>query len=119
MALADDNTLDQSDKDLNVYGFMMQMVQEKHGDVDADSLDQEAAQLYELFGDVLLSYFEPQLPAEQKAQFDQLIAAEESSDNLMQFLVENISDLEQQILQVLVNFRSDYLADKLSAAQPV
>lgn len=105
-----------TEKDPNVYSFMMQLVQEKHGDdSEYDFLQSEASRLYDMFGDVLLSYFEPQLNEEQKVQFDQLIEANEGQDALMNYLVENIGDLEQQIIQVLVSFRTDYLQGKLEA----
>jgi hypothetical protein len=105
-----------TEKDPNVYSFMMQLVQEKHGDdSEYDFLQSEAGRLYDMFGDVLLSYFEPQLNEDQKVQFDQLIEANEGQDALMNYLVENIGDLEQQIIQVLVSFRTDYLQGKLEA----
>jgi hypothetical protein len=104
------------EKDQNVYSFMMQIVQEKHGDdIDMDILNSEADILYDIFGDVLLQYFEPQLNAEQKQQFDKYVEAGEDQDNLLNFLVEVIPDLEQQIIQVLVKFRTDYLSGKLEA----
>lgn len=104
------------DKDQNVYSFMMQLVQEKHGDdVEIDFLNSEADRLYELFGDVLLTYFEPQLNEDQKVQFDQLIENNEDQEALLGFLMENIGDLEEQIIQVLIKFRGDYVAGKLEA----
>jgi hypothetical protein len=116
--VAGDQQLDQQgeQKDQNVFSFMMQLVQEKHGDeIEFDFLQREAEQLYELFGDSLLSYFEPQLSPDQKQQFDQLIESEEDQEVLLNFLMENISDLEQQIVQMLVSFRGDYLAGKFQA----
>ncbi len=113
----DQNTSGQTEeKDQNVYSFMMQIVQEKHGDdIDMDILNSEADILYDIFGDVLLQYFEPQLDAEQKQQFDKYVEAGEDQENLLNFLVEAIPDLEQQIIQVLVKFRTDYLSGKLEA----
>jgi len=100
-------------KDQNVYSFMMQVIQEKYGDeVEIDVLNSEADRLYELFGDILLSYFEPQLSPEQKEQFDQLISTNANQDQLLNFLIENIGNLEEQIVQALVNFRIDYIAGK-------
>jgi hypothetical protein len=102
------------EKDQNVYSFMMQLVQEKEGDeVDYDYLTEEADRLYDIFGDVLLAYFEPQLSGEQKQQFDQLIENGEDQDILMGYLVENIDDLEAKIIQVLASFRNDYLNDNM------
>lgn len=102
------------EKDQNVYSFMMQLVQEKHGDeVEISFLNSESDRLYDLFGDVLLTYFEPQLAPEQKQQFDQLIENNENQDTLMQFLIENIGNLEQQIMQILINFRTDYILGRL------
>lgn len=100
-------------RDQNVYSFMMQLVQEKHGDdTDYDYLEAEAGRLYDLFGDVLLNYFEPQLSEDQKVQFDQLIEAGGEGDTLMNFLTEGISNLEEQIVDVLIKFREDYVEGK-------
>jgi hypothetical protein len=102
------------DKDQNVYSFMMQLVQEKLGDdTDYETLTAEADRLYDIFGDVLLAYFEPKLDNEQKQQFDQLIENGEDQDILMSFLVENIDNLESRIIEVLVAFRADYLNDNM------
>lgn len=110
-------TLDNSKtdmKDQNVYSFMMQLVQEKHGDdVDAAFLADEAEILYEIFGDMLLIYFEPQLKEEQKRQFDEMVEMNSDQDDLLSFLIENISDLEDQIVNLLVKFRTDYLSGKM------
>jgi hypothetical protein len=38
-----------------------------------------------------------------------MIAANKTQDDLMNFLIESISDLEEQIMQVLVQFREEYL----------
>lgn len=97
-------------KDQNVLAFMIQLVQEKFSDdVDAEFLNQEANRLYDLFGNNLVSYFEPMLTEEQKQSFDQLVEQASDQDVLLNFLVENIPNLEQQILQVLVAFRANYL----------
>lgn len=111
---ADQN--DQSDqKDQNVLSFMMQLVQEKHGeDVEMDFLNQEANRLYDSFGDQLVNYFEPMLTEEQKQQFDQLVDQAADQDGLLNFLVQSIPDLENQIMNVLVDYRSKYLADTQS-----
>lgn len=101
-------------KDQNVYSFMMQLVQEKQGDdLDNAALSGEADQLYDLFGDLLLTYFEPQLSEEQKKQFDEMIEMDSDQDDLLSFLIENIADLEEQIVNLLVKFRSDYLSGAL------
>lgn len=98
-------------KDQNVVSFMMQLVQEKYGDeIDIEFLNQESDRLYDLFGDNLVSYFEPMLSEEQKLQFDGLVANSAQQDELLDFLIKNIPNLEQQILQVLVDFRNDYLS---------
>ena len=97
-------------RDQNVLSFMMQLVQEKHGDdIQIDFLNSESDRLYNIFGDKLVSFFEPQLSEEQKKSFDQMIAANKTQDDLMNFLIESISDLEEQIMQVLVQFREEYL----------
>ncbi|MEI7578853.1 MAG: hypothetical protein WCJ58_02305 [bacterium] len=98
-------------KDQNVLSFMMQLVQERYGDeVELDFLNQEADRLYDIFGNNLVGYFEPMLSEEQKKSFDQLVAMKGSQEQLLQFLIEAIPNLEQQILQVLVDFRADYLS---------
>lgn len=97
-------------KDQNVVSFMMQLVQEKYGDeVDGNFLTQESDRLYDIFGNSLVDYFEPMLSEDQKSQFDGLVANSAKQEELLEFLVNNIPNLEQQILQVLVDFRNDYL----------
>ena len=100
-------------KDQNVMSFMMQLVQERYGDeMEMDFLSQEADRLYDLFGNNLVNYFEPMLSEEQKQQFDALVASSSEQDKLLECLITNIPNLEQQILQVLVDFRTEYLAAK-------
>jgi hypothetical protein len=102
--------MDLAQKDPNVMTFMMQMVQEKHGDnVDNNFLQQEADKLYEEFGDRLVNYFEPMLTDEQKGQFDQLVGQGVDQDKLLEFLVGAIENLEQRILEVLMQFKNEYL----------
>lgn len=97
-------------KDQNVLSFMMQLVQEKYGDdVDISFLNQESDKLYNQFGDNLVSYFEPQLSDDRKKQFDELISAGSDQSNMLNFLIESIPNLEEQIMNVLVKFREDYL----------
>ncbi|KXK09595.1 MAG: hypothetical protein QY330_02025 [Candidatus Dojkabacteria bacterium] len=104
------NSNNSDPKDQNVLSFMMQLVQEKHGDdIDMDFLNQESSRLYDIFGDNLVDYFEPMLTAEQKGEFDKLVEKGAAQDGLLNYLVESIPDLENQILQVLVQFRNDYL----------
>lgn len=103
--------MDLTQKDPNVMTFMMQMVQEKHGDsVDSNFLQQEADKLYEEFGDRLVSYFEPMLTDEQKVQFDELVGQEAGQDKLLEFLIGAIENLEQKILDVLMQFKNEYLS---------
>jgi len=100
-------------KDQNVLSFMMQLVQEKYGDeIEIAFLNQEADRLYEMFGNNLVDYFEPMLSEEQKREFDNLVATSPEQEKLLEFLISNIPNLEQQILQVLVDFRNQYLNDK-------
>lgn len=100
-------------KDQNVLSFMMQLVQEKYGDeIEIDFLNQEADRLYDMFGNNLVDYFEPMLSEEQKREFDNLVATSPEQEKLLEFLISNIPNLEQQILQVLVDFRNQYLNDK-------
>lgn len=102
-------------KDQNVLSFMMQLVQEKYGDeIDIEFLNQESDRLYDMFGNNLVDYFEPMLSEEQKMQFDQLVATSPEQEKLLEFLISNIPNLEQQILQVLVNFRNEYLSSPQS-----
>ncbi|KXK26613.1 MAG: hypothetical protein TR69_WS6001000620 [candidate division WS6 bacterium OLB20] len=95
---------------------MMQLVQEKFGDdTDIDFLNQEAGRLYDIFGDNLVDYFEPMLTEGQKEEFDKLVDQGANQDNLLNYLVDNIPDLETQILQVLVQFREQYLRQQQEA----
>ena len=41
---------------------------------------------------------------------DQLVAAKNDQEKLLEYLIQAIPNLEQQILQVLVDFRNDYLS---------
>lgn len=98
-------------KDPNVMAFMMQMVQEKHGnEVESKFLEEESNKLYEEFGNNLVNYFEPMLTDDQKTQFDQLVQQGSSQDKLLEFLVGAIENLEQKILQVLAQFKNKYMA---------
>lgn len=98
-------------KDQNVLSFMMQLVQERYGDeIEIEFLNQEADRLYDEFGNNLVNYFEPMLSEEQKQSFDQLVASSSDQEKLLEFLIANIPNLEQQILQVLVDFRAAYLS---------
>jgi len=100
----------QQPKDQNVLTFMMSLVQEKYGDdVDMGFLNTEANRLYDIFGDQLVGYFEPMLTDEQKHDFDQLVNVKSNQDQLLNFLVQAIPDLEGKILQVLVSFKTEYL----------
>jgi len=98
-------------RDQNVLAFMMQLVQEKHGaDTDIEFLNQEANRLYDTFGDELVSYFEPMLSDENKKQFDALVERSTDQEELLNFLIQSIPELEKQIMNVLVQFRTKYLA---------
>lgn len=100
-------------KDQNVVSFMMQLIQEKHGDeVDINFLNQEADKLYNQFGDQLVTYFEPQLTPEQRESFDKMVSGGSDQDKMLDFLIDAIPTLEEQIMDVLVKFRADYLAQK-------
>jgi hypothetical protein len=108
------NDTSAADKDPNVYSFLMQLVQEKHGDeIDAQFLQEEADRLYDIFGDLLLTYFEPQLDDQQRAQFDEMVNMNSDQDDLLGFLTENINDLEEQIVALLVKFRQDYISGNM------
>lgn len=98
-------------KDPNVLAFMMQIVQEKHGDnIDSNFLEEEANRLYDEFGDNLVNYFEPMLSEEQKQQFDQLVSQGVGQDVLLEFLIGAIENLEQKIIGVLGQFKNKYMA---------
>lgn len=103
----------QAPKDQNVLSFMLQMVQERYGPTATpEFLTQESNRLYDLFGDNLVGYFEPMLTEEQKQQFDQMVQQNVAQDQLLQFLITAIPNLEQQIMTVLMQFKSDYIAAK-------
>lgn len=102
--------MDNEPKDQNVLTFMMELVQQKHGDdVEIDFLNNEAEKLYNLFGDTLVSYFEPMLTEDQKQQFDNLIETNADQEEVLAFLMSSINDLDLKIQQVLLNFRNSYL----------
>jgi len=97
-------------KDQNVLSFMMQLVQEKHGDdIEINFLNEESEKLYNEFGDKLVSYFEPQLSEDKKGEFDKLISTGSDQDKMLNFLIESIPDLEEQIMEVLIQYRAEYL----------
>lgn len=101
----------QQPKDQNVLSFMMQLVQQKFGDdIEIEQLNQEANNLYDEFGDRLVEYFEPLLTDEQKDQFNSLIDRGVGQDEILDFLMTSIPDLDVKIQQVLFNFRDNYLA---------
>jgi len=103
--------MDLNQKDPNVMSFMMQMVQEKHGDsVDSKFLEEESSKLYDEFGDRLVSYFEPMLTEEQKTDFDKLVGQNSGQDKLLEFLVGAIENLEQRILETLMQFKNEYVS---------
>jgi hypothetical protein len=103
--------MDLTQKDPNVMSFMMQVVQEKHGDnVDSKFLKEEASKLYDEFGDKLVSYFEPMLSEEQKTQFDQLVQQGVDQNKLLEFLIGAIENLEQKILDTLMQFKQEYMS---------
>jgi len=111
------NDVNNENKDQNVLSFMMQLVQEKYGDdIEIDFLNQESNKLYDLFGNNLVRYFEPMLDETQKEQFDKMVKEQTNQDALLAFLIQAIPDLENKIMQVLVSFRSQYLA--LQEKQP-
>ena len=100
----------QQPRDPNVLSFMVQLVQQKHGaNAQPNFLETESSRLYELFGDKLVGYFEPLLSQEQKVQFDQMVQSGQQQDQLLNFLIGAIPNLEQQILGILMKFKDDYL----------
>jgi hypothetical protein len=102
--------MDNEPKDQNVLTFMMDLVQQKHGDdIEIDFLNSEADKLYNQFGDMLVSYFEPMLTEEQKQQFDQLIESNADQEQVLEFLMSSITELDLKIQQVLLSFRNSYL----------
>lgn len=102
--------MDQVQKDPYVMAFMMQIVQEKHGDlIDSKFLEQEASRLYEEFGDKLVSYFEPMLTEEQSLQFDNLVKGGADQSILVNFLMNSIENLQERIQEVLIQFKNDYI----------
>ncbi|MFC1780191.1 hypothetical protein ACFLY9_00640 [Patescibacteria group bacterium] len=103
--------MDLNQKDPNVMSFMMQVVQEKHGDsVDSKFLEEESSKLYDQFGDKLVDYFEPMLTEEQKVQFDKLVKEGADQNKLLEFLIGSIENLEQKILDTLMQFKTEYLS---------
>jgi len=104
-----------SDQDQNVLSYMMQIVQEKHGEnVAYDFLQSESEKIYELFGNRLFDYFEPMLSAEQKEEFDKLVEEFADQDKLMSFLVDSIPNIEEKIMLTLEKFKEDYLQGNIN-----
>ncbi len=102
-----------SNKDQNVLSFMVQLVQERYGDdTEINFLNQEADRLYDIFGNNLVSYFEPMLSDNQKIKFDEMVKQGGDQEKLLAFLVESIPDLENKIMQVLIAFRNAYLTEQ-------
>ncbi len=103
---------DKPERDQNVLSFMMQLVQQKHGDdIDMDFLNSESEKLYDEFGNALVDYFEPLLNDQQKLQFDKLIDQNrgEDQESVLNFLMGAIPNLDQKIQQVLVMYKNKYL----------
>lgn len=109
----------QPERDQNVFSFMLQLVQEKFGDdTDLNFQNQEAGRLYDLFGNNLVSYFEPMLSEQQRVQFDNLYKQGNDNQALLGFLTQAIPDLEMKIMQILVAFRNAYLSQPVANQQP-
>jgi hypothetical protein len=105
-------------RDQNVFSFMLQLVQERYGDdTDLDFQNKEAERLYDVFGNNLVSYFEPMLSEQQKQQFDALYKQGGNNESLLGFLTQSIPDLEMKIMQVLVSFRNAYLNEGRQPSQ--
>jgi len=103
---------DQVQKDPNVFSFMMEMVQKKHGDeVSADFLTVEANRLYDGFGDALVDFFEPLMTDEQKHEFDRIVENGGDQNPVLEFLMRSIPSLDDKIKKVLVLYRNTYLKD--------
>jgi hypothetical protein len=101
-------------RDQNVMSFMMQLVQEKFGDdVELNFMNQESERLYNLFGNNLVSFFEPMLTDEQKTQFSALYSQNSDQEALLAFLIQSIPDLEMKMLQILVDFKNAYLTNRI------
>lgn len=98
------------ERDQNVMSFMMQLIQQKHGDdVDLEFLNSEAERLYDSFGNALVDYFEPLLSDKQKLEFDSLIDQNNGQESILEFLMTAIPNLDQRIQQVLILYRDNYL----------
>ncbi len=101
------------DKDINVLSFLTQMIQEKHGDdASLEFLEVERERLYIEFGDFLLAKFEPLLSEEAKIEFAQISENYVNQDEVFQFLVNSIEDLETKIVDAMYEYKDNYIKEK-------
>lgn len=100
------------EKDQNVYNFLVQIIQEKHGNnIPWEQVTAEADRLYDELGDLLVNTFEPEMKENQKEEFDKLYAQGYNQDELQMYLLQNIPNLEDRIQQILIDFRQRYLSN--------
>ena len=106
------------DKDQNVYNFLVQIIQEKYGtDIAWEQITPEADRLYDELGDLLVRTFEGELTDEQKEEFNRLAGPGMSPEAQQTYLLQNITNLEQRIQQILIDFRQRYLTGSISGDQ--
>ncbi len=106
--------MDNYPRDPNVLSFMLSLVQMKFGnEIDPEFLNNEANRLYDLFGDLLVDYFEPMMNEDQKNQFNALIDSGADQARILEFLIASIPQLDMKIQQVLLDFRDKYLSNAI------
>ena len=100
------------DKDPNVYRFLVDAIYAKHGTgVDVSFVTQEADRLYVQLGDTLVNTFEGDLNDQQREEFNSLVAQGYKNEDLQGYLLQNITNLEQRIQEILIQFRDNYMSN--------
>lgn len=98
-------------RDPQIMEELRELVRFKHGrGSEATFVEQESTRLYDLFSEQLISFFEPMISEEKKAEFDNLSSQPGvNQETLMGFLIETIPDLQNQVLQALHEFEANYI----------
>lgn len=100
-------------KDSYLYSFLVEMVQEKHGDeIEIEFLESEVDHLNVDLSEKLLLYFEPMLEEALKVEFEELVQREASIGEILGFFASNISNFEEGVVDFLEHYRRRYLLQK-------
>ncbi|MBN1331718.1 hypothetical protein JW978_02405 [Candidatus Dojkabacteria bacterium] len=97
-------------KDSFIRSFLLQMVQEKHGDeAELEFIEKEVERLSYDLQEKLVAYFEPQMDSTSRAEFERLLNEGEDMNSTGQFLFGAIADLENKTIEFLDKYKSEYL----------